>query len=69
MTKYVEWNEPFCFKESGPRTLNVVQRMLVSDVIEWQHWHGKQLGKNYKSDEDALDDFVVVHWATVINAD
>ena len=59
---YVEWIEPFCFKENGPECLSVIQRMLVSDVIKWQRWREPR----YLSDKDALDDFLVVHWAKVV---
>ena len=64
--KYVEWNEPFDSKCK----YNVVMRMKVDDVIAYQHESVKDkyntYFQGYKSDEDALQDFVVIRWAKIV---
>ncbi len=60
--KYVFWNEPF--GEAEGRTLNQVVRVLKEDVIAWQMARPdlKAKGFAYTNPQDALDDFLIVHW-------
>jgi len=61
--KVVEWLEP-C--PGGPEgTMVVVQRMKVEQAIDQQKGSAALKGFSYPSDEMALDDFCVVHWAVV----
>lgn len=47
------------------RTL--VTTMLPEDAIREQRQKALDKGREYRSDEQALDDFIVVNWAEVIN--
>lgn len=66
MTKYVEWMEPY---DSGDSC--VICRMSFEDIIKSM----KRLQENfknhpnypYKSDQEAIDDFIVVHWGRIID--
>lgn len=62
MTRYVEFDEPFCFKENGPYTISQTVRIAAADVIAWQRWREPR----YESDEQALEDFLTVHWARIV---
>lgn len=56
MIEYIEWvdsvgdfpNAPYC-----------ISRMTPEDVARWQRWREPR----YTSDEQAVDDFITVHWA------
>ena len=67
MTAYVEWVDPF----DREAKYAVIFRMTVSDVIAYQHGRDdhREKGYVYESDADALDDFVVTHWASIIEVD
>lgn len=55
MTKWVEWYEPWY------DNLDVIVRSPVEDVIK--HQRSREI--RYKDDQTALDDFLVIHWATI----
>lgn len=55
MAEYIEWIEPF---SDGNEP--VICRMRVEDVASVQ----RRREPRYVSDEQAIDDFVVTHWAT-----
>lgn len=58
---FVEWVEPFI--ESEP----VYMRVSVAIAIKYQKHKAKSLhGYIYATDDEALEDFVVVHWAKII---
>jgi hypothetical protein len=54
--KYIEWLEPYD-KEGTP----VICRMKYEDVAKVQ----RAKDKRYVSDEQAVDDFIVIHWAQI----
>jgi hypothetical protein len=67
MTKYVEWIEPF--DASG--SIALICRLTVEDAIKWQQGAPERAGNKvfkYESDEQALEDFVTVHWARIVSA-
>ena len=57
MTKWVEWSEPW-----GSTGFEVVSRMRWKDVATVQRLREPR----YESDEQAVDDFLVVHWARIV---
>lgn len=59
----VEWVEPF-----GPHDEPVTMRVPASTAIAVMLDIARKKGKCYDSPEKALDDFVVVHWATLLAA-
>lgn len=60
---WVEWIEPF-----GPNNEPVFCRVLRETAIATQKVLTEKAkpGFIYETDEQALDDFVVVHWAKII---
>lgn len=62
----VEWSEPF----SSDGDEHLICRMTFADVATYQKRHVKKITANfkYKSDAHAVDDFIVIHWASVINS-
>jgi hypothetical protein len=64
MTKYVEWDEPFDVEA----IYNLICRMSVEDAIAWQvaYVADKSPAFEYKSDQEALDDFVTVRYARIV---
>ena len=66
MTKYVEWVEPFWNEYPD---VPVILRLTVEDAIIVQKASLEKSGNKtfkYESDEDALDDFVVIHWGNIV---
>ena len=62
--KWIEWIEPF-----GPSNEPVYCRVKEATAIATQRAILKKArGIEYVSDRDALMDFIVVHWAKVIDA-
>jgi len=60
--QFVEWDEPF-----GPIGEPIFCRTLLRTAIAYQRWKKEQNGQfMYKSDEDALKDFITDHWARII---
>ncbi len=64
MTKYVEWMEPYDCELDVVCTVKV----SVEDAIKLQK---KVAGKEihqfvYDNDEQALDDFICVHWGRIV---
>ena len=59
--RWVEWDEPHSDK-GGNDYLPIVCRAKVEDVIKFQ----RRREPRYETDEDALDDFVVVYWARIV---
>lgn len=60
--KYVEWLEPY---SHDPLT-NVICKMTVDDVILIQKHKASAKGYTYKCDEDAIWDFIAIHWGKLI---
>ncbi len=58
--RWVEWIEPF-----GPNNEPVYLSVPETTAIACMKDSAKRRGKFYLSDEQALDDFVVVHWAYI----
>jgi hypothetical protein len=63
MTKYVEWVEPHYGPEELP--VDVFLRCTIAHAINFARNTAEKLGHSYASDEDALDDFIVTHWAEI----
>lgn len=61
MATWVEWDEPYLDK-GGSDYLPVKCRALMEDVIKFQ----RRREPRYESDADALQDFIVVYWARLI---
>lgn len=56
----IEWDEPY----DSECKINVTLRMAKEDAITLQKNHAKKVrGYIYNSDIEALNDFMVVHWA------
>lgn len=60
MPKFVQFAEPWT--EVNGETLGQVVRIKVEAVIKFQRFKEPR----YESDQQALEDFLVVHWAEVI---
>ena len=69
--KYVQYNEPREGRDTQGNevTCDVTLRVTVEHAVAMQrHQCYKARGVDiYKSDEDALNDFVVVNWATLVD--
>lgn len=57
--KYVEWVEP-----GEKDSLPVFCCMPADWAIVFQHHYAVVNGRSYPTDQDALQDFLVIHWAT-----
>jgi hypothetical protein len=60
MTKWIEWIEPFV--DSEPVYLRVSPETAILSMKK----STASIGFTYKSDQDALDDFIIGHWAKII---
>jgi hypothetical protein len=58
---WIEWIEPF-----SPSNQPVYCRVTEAVAIETQMYTAVQLGKPYTNEQDALEDFMQVHWARKI---
>ena len=63
MISWVEWIEPFIETDAG--TEPVYCRVSVKAAVARAQLVAREMGHEYTSDQEALDDFVAVHWATV----
>jgi len=61
--RYVEWCEPW---DGDDFTPNLVCRLSVEDAILVQKRSAKSKGHEYETDEQALDDFKAIYWATEV---
>lgn len=57
----VEWVEPF-----GPDDQPAFIRVAKSTAVAYQKHNASIKKYTYETDEDALIDFMVVHWATLV---
>jgi hypothetical protein len=64
MTKYVEWEDPWY--SPGELPVHVTNRMTVEHTINLQKNKAAKGGHTYDTDEQALDDFLVVYWASIV---
>jgi hypothetical protein len=64
-TQLIEWYEPY----DAEGKLNLICRMTKEDAIQAQYKARDQVrpGFVYESDQQALDDFMVIHWAREVN--
>lgn len=70
MTKYVEWSTPWDYGGLSFEHVECVSRMKVEDAIKYQHGvTNMKYGHTYDSDEDALYDFMTIHWANIIEVE
>jgi hypothetical protein len=66
--KIVKWGEPWA---TGDGTfVDVKYQMSSEDAIKWMKYVGEVLHSNhpnypYETDQDALDDFLTVYWASI----
>ena len=58
--RWIEWVEPFI----GERPLFC--RVPEDTAVLYQRELGTQKGYTYPSDAAALDDFITVHWARIV---
>jgi len=66
MTRYVVWNEPWQYGGLSFQHVECISKMKVEDVIKYQRGvYSMKYGHEYDSDEDALYDFLSIHYATV----
>lgn len=69
MTSYIYWQEPLgngkYAYECKARKEDVIKYMKE----EWQLQFKDHPNYPYKSDIEALDDFIAIHWAYEVNAD
>ena len=63
MARYVVYSQPWA--EIPGRTLSEEVWVLADDVIAWK----RHREPRYESDEQALDDFLIVHWAEIRERD
>jgi hypothetical protein len=56
--RWIEWIEPF-----GDGNEAVIMRMLPADVAAVQ----RRREPRYETDEQAIEDFMVVHWARYVD--
>ena len=56
----VEWIEPW------PPDVTVTLRMSYEDTAKSQHFRAKKDGHFYDNDQQAVEDFMVVHWAWAV---
>lgn len=63
MVKYVEWVEPRYSHNELP--VHVILRCTPEHAANYAKNTCKQLGRTniYVNDEEALEDFMVIHWA------
>jgi len=54
----IEWIEPF----DAEAKYTLICRMTEEDIIKYQ----REREPRYTSDQQALDDFMVIHWATKV---
>ncbi len=64
MTKYVEWVEPY----DEHCDITQILRLSVEDAIKAQKRSANIRNPlfEFDSDERALEDFIVVHWANIV---
>ena len=62
--KFVQWCEPF---DGGDDPPTIVCRMTLDDAVRAQRRVARLHEHEYESDERALEDFLAVHWAEVID--
>lgn len=65
--KYVEWIEPFDTLPDGTTIGPVYCRLAVDQAILHRKNQVRGTDFTYESDEQALDDFLVVHWGKVVD--
>jgi hypothetical protein len=67
MAKYVKWIEPY----SVEADVCVELRVTVEDAIKSQRVHVAKYRPDftYESDDQALQDFITVHWGIVVEGD
>lgn len=72
MITYIEFDEPWGEIRSDDGTVHTISqtiRLLKSDVIAWQMSMYRMTGQpKYESEQEALDDFMIVHWARLVEA-
>jgi hypothetical protein len=67
--RIVEWIEPYHSCPDGSYLGTLTCRLPVEVAIASRKEMVKGTDFTYESDEQALDDFIVVHWAKVIDID
>jgi hypothetical protein len=71
MSQYVEWSDPYPgLDENGVDvTVPVTLRMLATDAVKYQHKCHDMMKHHGKwkplSNLELLDEFIVIHWATI----
>lgn len=67
MTKLVKWIEPF-----GSGKYNYTCTATITEIIkymkeEYQEQFKAHKNYPYKSDQEALDDFIAINWARIVD--
>ena len=71
--KYVEWAEPWNMTTEENGYINYVDcimKMRVENAVKWMHfiadkYHSEHPNYPYKNDEQALEDFIIMHGAYI----
>lgn len=63
MPKFIAWDEPL------PDGRDIIKCCTFDEAINKQKNLADQKGFKYNSDLDALDDFIVVNWAWIVELD
>ena len=67
MTKLVEWIEPFGNGKYGYTCTAVPGEVIKYMKEEYQEQFKDHPNYPYKTDQAALDDFIIINWATLID--
>jgi hypothetical protein len=65
INKIVRWSEPFGSGKYGYTAEATAEEIINYMKEEYQETHKNHKNYPYKSDQEALDDFVAIHWASV----
>ena len=63
MPKFIAWDEPL------PDGRGIIKCCTFDEAINKQKNLADQKGFKYNSDLDALDDFIIVNWASIVELD
>ncbi len=69
MTKYVVWNEPLGSGKYGIKCEALASDIAKYMIEEYQERHKQHSKYPYPNEEEALQDFITIHWATIVEND
>lgn len=64
--KFIAYDEPVFDKETGEHIKNKIRGITFEEVLKLQYEKVKHKNFKYSSEQEAIEDYLIVNWAWIV---